>query len=207
MRTSGVRGVAREYREIWQETRSLAVLERDLPAAEIYRRIVRKFKDRDPLPDERRVRAWVTGARQDPSGPWSFGPDSDLDDARAVLGVLASVVEETEGRREYVTVDEAEWIARVVAISPDIPPLTAFRLATQYRLNTPHRAATEGLDLYVAFAPWRDGGRRYTEAIKQGWIGTVAWFSEDEAALYREADQERQAAGRSVGRVKELGLI
>jgi hypothetical protein len=119
---------------------------------------------KDPPPDVRTVQRIVRQVRaSDPSGPWSPA-NGELSDVRAVLDVLAAVIEHTEGRTISLTNGEALWVERLNRAAPGLPPLEAWRLARLYLARAARNDSTEDLDVLLAFAPWRraeEGWARY----------------------------------------------
>jgi hypothetical protein len=101
---------------------------------------------------------------------WSVTQASP-EEAAAVLPVLASVITETEGRRQWLTRAEAQWIAKLRLVAPDLLPFETYRLARLYLLRTERNEPTDDLDTALAYAPWREDQKEvYKRAIQKGWI-------------------------------------
>ena len=107
---------------------------------------------------------------KDPSSPWKLA-DADGQDAALVLPVLAALIEESEGRLNTISNERAEWIIRLSRVAGDLPPWTIYRMAHAYMLRVERQDATDILDGFLAFAPWRDAAakERYDKAVKAGW--------------------------------------
>lgn len=85
----------------------------------------------------------------DRSGAWTLAEDDyDAATARLVLEELAAVIEQSGGRRRYVTRREAWWIARLKSIHTDTPlaPGEAFAMA---RLHTAAEQRGEQLSAWL----------------------------------------------------------
>ena len=113
------------------------------------------------------------------SGRWSVA-DSPSDMAKLVLPALDAVITKTDGRRYFLTINEAKWIAKLCTIAPDLPPWTAYRLARLYILYTYRGdtgASTSDLDMYLAYAPWQGDEQAvaYIDAVTstKGKVNTV----------------------------------
>ena len=120
-----------------------------------------------------RIAASVTA--RDSTGPLRI-QDFSPDDARLILDVLATVVAETEGRKNQLTQTEAVWVLRVRKGAPSMPPWESWLTARFYmgRQADKERDAKETVDLdcLLAFDPWQGGERanQYFQAILDGWI-------------------------------------
>jgi len=115
-------------------------------------------------PGIRTIQAIATAARRgDGSGPWS-SLDAPADELRAVLPVLAWVVERTA--RRSVTVTEAGIITRLAAYAPELSESARFWIARGLAGDA------AGADYFLAFTPWLDGGLRYARAFRSGRIDT-----------------------------------
>jgi len=90
---------------------------------------------------------------------WGLTHESDGKRARLVLEVLDVVQRRTEGRRQFVTIGEANWIVKLREAAPTLPPWQAYRLANLYASRTPEEGegeSTADLDAYLAAEPWHD---------------------------------------------------
>lgn len=138
----------------WSPTQILRALERrelEVPAIRTVQRIVRD----------------VVG--QDPSGPWALDLDEATDEDRHTLDVLADLVDWTDGRRQGLTLAEVAAIGAVHHLAPDLHPRLVYRAARIYMARRTAGESTADMDLWLAFAPWRPGGRlRYEKAIANG---------------------------------------
>ena len=137
------------------------------------------------VPTLRTIQRYVRAlSAPDLSGQWSPF-EGDPEDVAAVLPVLAAVLEKTEGRTQQLTREEAAQVARVCRAAPDIPPWEAYGLARAAVVAKWTKASTEGLDHYLALAPWRDDGERYARAFLSGRIGSYR-FTELTASAWDE---------------------
>ena len=107
---------------------------------------------------------------RDPSGPGTIADDPER--APLVLPVLAEVMKRTTGKRQSVSSAEANWIAIVRRIAPDMPYWLCFGLATSYLKASIEGESTEAMDSFLAFAPWRgkENSDAYIRGIRAGWI-------------------------------------
>jgi hypothetical protein len=158
----------RTDRDVRQEIERLA-LEGSRPA-EILRTLELDSRYASRRPGIRTVRAIASAAKApDPSGSWN-PLDSDPDDAAAVVAVLADVLE-SEFRVQSVTSLEAEAIARVARIAPDLPGNATYLVARDLA-----RGAPVDVTGYLALTPWRDGGVRYARAFARRRVTRFATY-------------------------------
>lgn len=105
-------------------------------------------------PTGRTIRNWITKEWVKrpvrPSEPWSVIRGS-ADDAALVLPVLQLLARWPREAR-WLSVEEADAIARVRKASPTMPAGIALSLAVVYLQRG--RSDTTDLDLYIAFHPW-----------------------------------------------------
>jgi hypothetical protein len=123
-----------------------------------------------------------------------------------LLEVLALQLEDPERERAYLTLEEAETMARLAKLMPDARPGDMAAIARAYLLWSWTAQPDEDLDTLLAFTPWRDEGRRYADAFRAGAVKTLLRLvdgSDDEieqALADRWLDQpigpSRQGAGR-----------
>ncbi|MGE0541497.1 MAG: helix-turn-helix domain-containing protein [Dehalococcoidia bacterium] len=125
-------------------------------ATQIYRQLEQREELRGRLPTVRTVQTIVKDVRpRDTSAAWSLaiaGPD----EAAAVLPVLAAVVESTRGEVRTLTQREAGWIAKLRAVAADLPARETYRLARLFIAREDRSEPSADLDLFIAFAPWRN---------------------------------------------------
>lgn len=150
-------------------------IERELLKEEQFKNEDRETGTR--LPSLRTIQTIVKEVRQlDLSGRWEL-PDADADGGAAlVLDVLAAVIEETKGRRQYLTKMEAAWVIRIRRAAPDLPPsFDTYRLARLYMTREHWQMPSPDLDALLAFAPWRSEERRqaYVRALQEEWIPEI----------------------------------
>jgi hypothetical protein len=136
---------------------------------------IRGYLEQDPdvvadLPSPRTVEYLVKQARPaDPSGTWSFARD-ERGDAQWVLPALAAVIEVTQGRRRELTVQEAEWVARIRRAVPSMPGWDAYQLARLFMAGGDPRPMEAHMAFEAANAKPRNGYFRYLYAARQGWV-------------------------------------
>lgn len=118
---------------------------RHLKAADIHRRLLETF-DKSRVPDlrtvERRVKA-LTPA--DKSAPWRLR-DAHPEDVPSVLLVQVVVRYRTEGRRAFITTEEAAWIVRIMRVVPALLPWEVYLITKEYMLRADDQAATQRVD-------------------------------------------------------------
>lgn len=140
-------------------------------AAQIHRELDRHEEYRGRVPTLRTVQRVVKEITpRDPSGVWSLSGSPDID-ATLVMPVLAEVIERTEGERKHLTRSEAGWIAKIREVAPALDLWHCYMLAVAYVRATEMKASAEGLDAFVAYAPWsgKASSDRYVEAVNNGW--------------------------------------
>ena len=105
------------------------------------------------------------------SEAWSFR-DSDGDDANLILEVRRELIRVWDHPSQRISKKEAHWVVKIRKAAPDLNPATVWLVAVMYSLRERDDAATEDLDDYLAFAPWRDKQHfdEYNEWIQRGWI-------------------------------------
>jgi hypothetical protein len=90
-----------------------------------------------------------------------------------ILEVLALQLEDPGRPETYLTLEEAETIARLAKLAPDARPGDVAAIARAYLLWSWIGAPDDDLDALMAFAPWRDGGQRYADAHRTGAVKTL----------------------------------
>lgn len=134
----------------------------------------------DWTPSVRTIRSWVATGKVSrpprPTDPWSLLTGS-ADDAALVLPVVPFITALPRTAR-WITIREAEAIARVRRAAPDIAPGAAATLGILYVTRERKRAATSDLDMYLASAPWRspDAQNAYEEAAEAAGMQPI-WVS------------------------------
>jgi hypothetical protein len=123
-----------------------------------------------------------------------------------LLEVLALQLEEPGRERTYLTLEEAETVARIAKLAPDARPGDIAAIARAYVLWSWTGQPDEGLDALMAFAPWRDAGRRYADAFRTGAVKALLRLVDgsdeeiEQALTDRFLDQplrpSREGAGR-----------
>ncbi|MBE3590444.1 MAG: hypothetical protein IMW98_06435 [Firmicutes bacterium] len=168
-------------------------------AAQIHERLVQAFPD--TAPTDRTVRAIVRELLPpDPSGPWQPGPDDDPEEAALVLEAWAETMARAKGRASWKlpSRERARWIAWIRSGWPDLDPVVAVVLATDYWARRASKQSTADLDAFLAFAPWRseEAYSRLQEAIQQGRVPEPPqWYlvSSSVLLMQRAIDASRQS--------------
>lgn len=155
-------------------------------AAEIHKALLRDqglAPLQSAIPTERTVAREVTDILEefkgaDKSGPWSPGTHSG--GTPVVLAALAAVIEHTEGRTDTVSIAEAECIARLERVVPDLAPLYLWYVARFYISRATRGDDTKDLDALLAFAFWRDeeAAARYRKAVRAGVVTPLPYALE-----------------------------
>ena len=147
-----------------QAIRELAL--RGFSTAQIATELERR--DENDVPDARTIRSIAAEVISDPSDSWTLR-EADPESAELVMPVLRAVIEQTDGRRERVTVAQAAWIAKLRRAAPDLLPWSTYVLASFYTNHERLGQPTDHLDKLVAFAPWRGAAERdrYVRATPQ----------------------------------------
>lgn len=154
--------------------------------------VVRKSGDGPPV--QRTVQRWIQAYDKERQAQRALDPLDywRLEDGGAalVLPVVAAVAETRDGGLDAPSIgrDIAEWIRRIGAEFPDMPPLEQYFVAFEYLMASAEEARRgrgherPGLyvapgrwaaDAYLAFVPWRDRGQRYVAAIAERALGRV----------------------------------
>ena len=147
--------------------------DKGIAATEIYKDLQGDERYADRLPDSvRTIQSVVRDLTPHLAleERWSV-VEASPQEAAAVLPVLASVISESGGRRQWLTRAEAQWISKLRLVAPDLLPFETYRLARLYLLRAERNEATDDLDTALAYAPWRgDQNEVYKRAIQEGWI-------------------------------------
>ena len=166
--------------DIQDEITALAITT-DWTPAQIYREIGERDQSRV---SRRTVERIVKENRvKDETGPWLM-KETDGEDARLILNVLAGVMTWSKGYRQSITKAEAEWILRISKAAPGLSTRNIWLVAATYRSRDHRGADTTDLDAYLSFMPWLDEEAlsRYKSAVKSGWIkATNMWHDLVEA--------------------------
>ncbi len=125
--------------------------------------------------------------QQEARVPWTLDDTDDPEEAIRIINVKREWVLSTHSRPHQFTKDEAKWVGKISGIVPDLPPMTAWRVARVYQVyydrpvkTGQERDVIEGLEYFLAFAPWRDDAHflSYRQAVESGSIPKVveaAW--------------------------------
>ena len=115
---------------------------------------------------------------------WTLADTDDPTEALNILDVRRAWV--LNGQRPHqFTQEEAKWVGKIYGMVPDLPPLNVWFVARLYQRYHPRtdktaREIIEGLEFFLAFAPWRDDDHflTYRRAVESGLIPQViraAW--------------------------------
>ncbi len=100
--------------------------------------LVQRFRLRAVEPDER----------------WTLTPDED--DPRPILKALKALIENSNGRRWYITVEQARWVAVIARAAPELDGWSLLVNAIGY--ISAHRQGIDPVGLDHAFAFGHDDG-------------------------------------------------
>lgn len=174
------------------ENRLQSLIDQGYGPAAIVGHLAEEFPD--DAPSESTIKRRIRTLRSiDKSGQWSL-LDGSPEATGAVLDVLGFVIESTEGRITSLTKTEASWVVRLYAVRPDLPPEDAWFLVRSYVVRDAHGDATDDLDTYLAFAPWRSYEHtvRYSQAINMAGIPpamiAIHKLIESRTAVMRDED-------------------
>ena len=167
------------------EITELALTTRWSPA-QIYRDISSREELMADVPHQRTVERIVRDVRRRDGEKtlWTLAV-SDGEEAKYVLEARRALIlhQEKAGLHRFSR-EEAQWVAKILKIAPDLAPDVAWLVAQVYRHFCPSGEEQEvddiidALDDYLAFAPWRNPDRYqiYIRAVEEGWIpATPMW--------------------------------
>jgi hypothetical protein len=136
--------------EVNERLRDLVL--RGYSASQIHRTLLEQFGEAH-VPTLRTVQRTVRDLKtEDLTEQWSLGTSSG-EEARMVLGVLADLLVETDGRIHTITKREAEWIVRISGAVPGLPGWTVWSFVKEYMMRDATGDRTEDLDTSLALAP------------------------------------------------------
>lgn len=159
-----------------QEVKRLVIEQRS--PSQIYEYLSGQERFADRMPSLRTIQRLVKEMEPpDPTEEWRLA-DTEPEDARLVLDVLAAVTVKTRGRAR-LTRATAEWVIRVRRAAPTLDPFEAYLYAREYRAREERRGDTRDLDLYLALAPWdsEDARRDYEALLNEGITTSSQWFT------------------------------
>lgn len=131
----------------------------------------------DRLPHKRTIQRIIADEEpRDTSAPWKLTPTSSAS-AAFLLSVQADMRMQTRGRVLGFSIETAHWIEAVHRAAPDLDPWRTYRVARAYQARTDQGAATDDLDMWLGFAPWRGNASavRYAQAAREGWVSPVSF--------------------------------
>lgn len=133
------------------------------------------FTEND-IPSLRTIQEIVRSSRDVPSGPWSLAEARNEAEARLAIAVLGELVKLTRSPQSTLTKGVVHWMVKVHSAAPDMPLLTLYSVARDYRRRQANNEPTDDLDLFLALAPWRQDDpsrfQLFKEAMSKGWLGT-----------------------------------
>jgi hypothetical protein len=162
--------------------------ERDFNASRIAEEINKKFGLGTIT--ARGVGKWLRAWRRDASGPWDFG-SSDPETSRVVLSVLAELIELDIWAAQSLTNAEADLLARLAVVAPDMPRDAMYLWARQFLARQATGSSVGDLLSYLAFRPWTDEGVRYQAAADRAHITDLLGFGRDLRWMTGEPEGDR----------------
>lgn len=99
--------------------------------------------------------------------------DATREETAIILPVLAAMIEQTNGRRDYLTTLEARWTTLIATGAPDLSPRWVAWLAAKCAVRQlragPGHDATSPYDKILALAPWRsdDAFQTFAEFVRR----------------------------------------
>ena len=154
-------------------------------------------------PSLRTVQRIVAG-RGVKAGPfWSAASSSTAEEAKAILAVLAAVIEETQGRVALLTREEAHIIIVLRESAAGLSDWDLYRLAREY-IDRQSVGVTDDLDAFLALGAWhKENWERYGRAIDSNallepprflWLlgGLDVWTHRESSEELQEALEENK---------------
>jgi hypothetical protein len=154
--------------------------------------ITRALADRyhdERLPDERTVRTWTQGGREDESGPWTMIAQGD---PKVVLPVLRALIEASKGKVTVLTNAEAEELSRLGCGVDEMPAIGMYHWARAMIATRNAEEPVGPLLHYLAFRPWKDHGQEYTRAFAAGWVTELRAFCPEDVEWLNVVASRRQ---------------
>ena len=158
----------------------LAFIEREAnlrsKGTEIHKELSKRCKDGewplDVLPSLRTVQRILKDfeCEQDKT-PWTWTDGLEKEAVRFMLDVVALVSMLSEGRKLALTEGEARWLVQLQRAMPDADPFLVWTTCRSYIFGSAKGRDTQGLDSFLAFAPWEDSDhfRRYCKGLIMRW--------------------------------------
>jgi len=144
--------------------------------------IARALEDMtDVPPTPKTVSNWAKEWKRDAEAPWGFTA-ANLDWRTGLLRVLPELIEGFGKEAMEMSGREADLIGWLAVAVPDMPPEAMFVWVRRYLRNVESGQPAADLIAYLAFAPWRDRGRRYLRALDsptRGFSSALALAAED----------------------------
>ena len=158
------RGRPRTDIEVTEKIRELS--DRGYAATQIHDYLVRSDVFAERAPAIRTVRRILSSGRGIKAGPfWSAAKSSTAEEAKAILAVLAAVIQETQGRVTLFTQEEAKTISILREAAEGLSGWNLYRLAREYIDR--QGQSTDDLDAFLAFgACHEENWKRYGRAVE-----------------------------------------
>lgn len=121
---------------------------------------------------------------------WSF-VEAEPQEAAAVLPVFAAMAKRDRAWQcQFVTGEQARVLVAIRAAAPDLDPWVAYKLAQEFQAREHASRSTLGLELGLAFAPWRSdaSATELRRVIEAGFVDPdAAWAARLVESESREA--------------------
>lgn len=144
-------------------------IEQGLTPAAIDELLLGRFPDATNRPARRTIESWVAEFRSEDGQAWTITPDT-AEVAMLVLPVLQVVVEHSDGRVQTIGIETARWVVTIGRAAPDLDAWRIYLVARRYQLAFAAGESNLGLDVFLAYGPWRSEGdaQRYAAALVTG---------------------------------------
>ena len=160
------RGRPRTDIEVTEKIKELS--DRGYAATQIHDHLVSSDVFADRAPAIRTVRRILVGRANKGSVKvkfWSAAKSSTAEEAKAILAVLAAVLQETQGRVTFFTQEEAQTISVLREAAEGLSGWNLYRLAREYIDRRDQ--STDDLDAFLALGAWHEENwRRYGRAVE-----------------------------------------
>jgi hypothetical protein len=198
-------------RDVQQAIRIRA--ERGMSAREIHEELSALPVFAGRVPTSRSIHRAVRAANPRSRQEWTLAED-DGDETAAVLAALAAVISESNGRRDYLTLDEARWLKKLAPVTPGLGAFVRYLLAREYARLSADEQSSKRLDHWVALQPWRfwspddgpnapedyGGEESYAAALSKGWVLASDFLDVELSKVALEENQGNESLPADVQR-------